>query len=71
MDFLVLFLVTAAAILGPSGVVAVVGQSTIKALARNPSSGPLILTGMITLLVFNQCLIIISLLVFFQIFKQY
>ena len=71
MDFVVLFLVTTAAILGPSGVVAVIGQTTVKALARNPSAGPMILIGMVTLLIFNQCLIIISLLVFFQLVKLY
>jgi F0F1-type ATP synthase membrane subunit c/vacuolar-type H+-ATPase subunit K len=64
-------MVTAAAILGPSAVVAVLGSTTIKALARNPSSGPVIMIGMVTMLIFNQCLIIISLLVFFQLFKQY
>lgn len=71
MDIIILFLVTTAAILGPSGVVALVGHTTVKALARNPSSGPVILIGMVTLLIFNQCLIIVSLLVFFQLVKLY
>lgn len=71
MDVIILFLVTTAAILGPSGVVATIGHTTVKALSRNPSSGPVILIGMVTLLIFNQCLIIVSLLVFFQLVKLY
>ncbi|MCG8626322.1 MAG: hypothetical protein MJE68_30530, partial [Proteobacteria bacterium] len=60
-----------AAILGPSGVVAILGRTSLQALARNPSSSPVILSGLVVMLIFNQCLIIISLMVFFQVFKQY
>ena len=70
MDFVVLFLVITAAIIGPSIVVAVIGHGTIKALARNPSSAPVLLIGMIVMLIFNQAIIVVSLLVFFQVFTK-
>lgn len=68
MQFLTLVMVITAAIIGPSVVVAVIGYGTIKALARNPSSSPALLMGMIVVLIFNQAIVIISLLVYFQIF---
>ncbi|MCA9396207.1 MAG: hypothetical protein KC649_03470 [Candidatus Omnitrophica bacterium] len=71
MNLIILILVTLAAILGPSIVVAFIGKATIQALSRNPSSSPIIMMGMATILIFNQCLIIVSLLVFFQLLKQY
>ena len=71
MAFATLFLVISAAIIGPSVVVAVIGYATIKALARNPSSAPILLIGMIVMLIFNQAVVIVSLLVFFQIFNKF
>ena len=71
MAFATLFLVITAAILGPSIVVAVIGHGTIKALARNPSSAPVLLIGMIVMLIFNQAIVIVSLLIFFQVFNQF
>ena len=59
-----------AAIIGPSIVVAVIGHGTIKALARNPSSAPILLIGMIVILIFNQAIVVVSLLVFFQVFNK-
>ncbi len=59
-----------AAIIGPSIVVAAIGYATIKALARNPSSHPVILLGMLVVLVFNEAIVLLSLLVFFQIFVK-
>ena len=68
---LILFLVVSSAIIGPSIVVAMVGHGTIKALARNPSSAPVLMIGMIVMLIFNQAIVIVSLLVFFQIFNKF
>ena len=70
MDFAVLLLVITAAILGPSIVVATIGYATIKALARNPSASPILLLGMIVMLIFNEAIVTVSLLVFFQVFKK-
>ena len=70
METLTLILVTTAAVLGPSVVVAVIGVTTIKALARNPSSAPILLIGMLVMLIFNQAIVIVSLLVFFQVFNK-
>ena len=71
MAIFTLILVISAAILGPSIVVAVIGHGTIKALARNPSSAPVLLIGMIVMLIFNQAVVIVSLLVFFQVFNKF
>ena len=70
MALATLFLVIMAAIIGPSVVVAVIGHGTIKALARNPSSAPILLIGMIVILIFNQAIVVVSLLVFFQVFNK-
>ena len=70
MALVTLFLVIMAAIIGPSIVVAVIGHGTIKALARNPSSAPILLIGMIVILIFNQAIVVVSLLVFFQVFNK-
>ena len=69
MDYVVLTLVIIAAIIGPSIAVAAIGYSTIRALARNPSSSPVILMGMLLVLIFNEAIVVISLLVFYEIFK--
>ena len=71
MALVTLFLVLTAAIIGPSAVVAVIGHGTIKALARNPSSAPILLIGMIVILIFNQTIVVVSLLVFFQVFNKF
>lgn len=71
MEQFILFLVVTAAIIGPSVVVAMVGHGTIKALARNPSSAPVLMIGMVVMLIYNQAIVIVSLLVFFQIFNTF
>lgn len=68
MQFAALMMVIISAIVGPSIVVAAIGHSTIRALARNPSSSPVLLLGMLVVLIFNEAIIILSLLVFFQIY---
>lgn len=71
MTVITLIFVIGAAILGPSIVVAVIGHGTIRALARNPSSAATLLIGMIVILIFNQAIVIVSLLVFFQLFNKF
>ncbi|TFH16093.1 MAG: hypothetical protein E4H02_06430 [Lentisphaerales bacterium] len=62
--FLVLFVV----ILGPSAVIAAIGYASIKALGRNPSAAPKILTAMIVALIFSESIAVIALLILFQLF---
>lgn len=69
MDMIAVLMIIAAAIIGPSTVVAAVGYSTIKALARNPSASSSLLMGMLVMLIFNEAIVILSLLVFFQVFR--
>lgn len=57
-------------ILGPSGVIAAIGFSSIKALGRNPSSAPKILMAMIISLIFAEAIAVIALLVLFQLFGR-
>lgn len=70
MNIVSLILVIIAAIIGPSIVVAMIGQSTVKALGRNPSCGPILMMGMLVILIFNEAVVVLSLLVFFQIIKK-
>lgn len=55
-------------ILGPSGAIAAIGFSSIKALGRNPSAAPKILMAMIVALIFAEAIAVIALLVLFQLF---
>lgn len=70
MDLAALILVIIAAIIGPSIVVAAIGGATVKALSRNPSCGPILLMGMLVVLIFNEAVVIISLLIFFQLYRK-
>lgn len=58
------------AVMGPSLVIALVGQSVIKALARNPSAASKIFVGMVVLLLFVEAIAIVALLVIFQLFSN-
>jgi len=58
------------AVMGPSIVIAMVGQSVIKALARNPSAASKIFMGMVVLLIFVEAIAIVALLVIFQLFSN-
>jgi F-type H+-transporting ATPase subunit c len=62
---LIMFLST----LGPSLVIALVGYGAVKALGRNPSAAPRILTSMILAFMFAEAIAIIALLVIFNLFK--
>jgi len=58
------------AVMGPSVVIALVGQSVINALARNPSAASRIFMGMVILLIFVEAIAIVALLVIFQLFSN-
>jgi len=58
------------AVMGPSVVIAVLGQAVIKALARNPSAASKIFMGMVVMLVFVEAIAIVSILVIFQLFAK-
>ena len=57
------------AVMGPSVVIAVLGQAVIKALARNPSAASKIFMGMLIMLVFVEAISIVAILIIFQMFK--
>lgn len=58
------------AVMGPSVVIAILGMSVIKALARNPSAASKIFMGMVVLLVFVEALSVIAILIIFQLFSR-
>ncbi|MDP8213360.1 MAG: hypothetical protein P9X22_08775 [Candidatus Zapsychrus exili] len=58
------------AVMGPSIVIAVLGNAVIKALARNPSAASKIFMGMIVMLIFVEAIAIIAILIIFQLFSK-
>jgi F0F1-type ATP synthase membrane subunit c/vacuolar-type H+-ATPase subunit K len=66
---IILFLVFALCILGPSGVMAAAAFASINALGRNPSAAPKIFTAMTITLIFAEALAIIAMLIIFQLFQ--
>ena len=64
----VIFLVYAICILGPSLILASAGHASIGALGRNPSAAPKIFTAMIILLIFGATISIIGMLVLSQLY---
>ncbi len=55
--------------LGPSLVIGMVGYASVRALGRNPSAAPKILTSMILAFIFAEAIALIALLVIFNLFK--
>jgi len=66
--FIIAFLMIA--VMAPAIVIALVGQSTIKALARNPSAASKIFMGLVILLLFIESIAIMAILVIFQLFSN-
>ncbi len=66
---IILFLIFALCILGPSGVMAAAAFASINALGRNPSAAPKIFTAMTITLIFAEALAIIAMLIIFQLFQ--
>ena len=58
------------AVMGPSLVIAFLGQAVIKALARNPSAASKIFMGMVILLIFVEAIAIVAILIIFQLFSK-
>ncbi|MCK5392865.1 MAG: ATPase [Candidatus Omnitrophica bacterium] len=54
--------------LGASAVIAAVGYSSIKALGRNPSASPKILTAMMLAFIFAEAIAIIAILLIYMLF---
>ena len=57
-------------VMGPSVVIAVLGNAVIKALARNPSAASKIFMGMVVILIFVEAIAIVALLIIFQLFHR-
>lgn len=70
MDKFFMVLVMVVVIIGPSSVIAGIGYASIRALGRNPSAAPKILSAMIIALVFAEAIAVIALLVLFQLFAE-
>jgi F0F1-type ATP synthase membrane subunit c/vacuolar-type H+-ATPase subunit K len=70
VESFIIFLVMFVTIIGPSGVIAAIGYSSIKALGRNPSAARQILQAMIVALLFAEAIAVIALLILFQLFGR-
>ena len=56
--------------LGPSGVIALAGYGSVKALGRNPSAAPKILVSMILAFIFAETIAIMGLLIVYNLFGR-
>ena len=68
MKSFVAVLIMLISIVGPSGVIAAVGYSGVRALGRNPQAAPKILISMILAFIFAESIAIIGLLVVYNLF---
>lgn len=55
--------------LGPAGVIGLVGYAAVKAVGRNPSAAPRILTSMIIAFLFAEAIAVFALLMLYNLFK--
>lgn len=70
MQDILVFLLVAIAIVGPSGVIGAIGYASIRALGRNPSAANRILQAMIVALAFAMGIAVIALLILFHLFGR-
>ncbi|MDD5477355.1 MAG: ATP synthase F0 subunit C [Candidatus Omnitrophica bacterium] len=63
---ILMFLSTA----GPSAVIAFVGYSAVKSIARNPSASPKIFIVMILSFIFAEAIAILALLILYNLFSK-
>jgi len=70
MKTLTVILIMLISTLGPSGVIAVVGYASVKALGRNPSAAPKILLSMILAFIFAESIAILGLLIMYNLFGE-
>jgi len=68
MKSFVAVLIMLISIVGPSGVIAAVGYSGVRALGRNPQAAPKILISMILAFIFAESIAIIGLLAVYNLF---
>ena len=66
---IVIVLVFALSILGPTLIIAAAGFASISALGRNPSAAPKIFTGMVVQLMVAVAIEVIALLILFQLYS--
>jgi len=55
---------------GPAAVIALVGFSAVKSIARNPSASPKILIVMILAFIFSEAIAILALLILYNLFAK-
>ncbi len=70
MKNLTIILIMLISTIGPSGVIAAVGFSGVKAIGRNPSAAPKILISMVLAFIFAEAIAVIGLLVVYNLFGQ-
>jgi F0F1-type ATP synthase membrane subunit c/vacuolar-type H+-ATPase subunit K len=70
MKNITIILIMLISTLGPSGVIAAVGFSGVKAIGRNPSAAPKILISMVLAFIFAEAIAVIGLLVVYNLFGQ-
>ena len=70
MKNITIILIMLISTLGPSGVIAAVGFSGVKAIGRNPSAAPKILISMVLAFIFAEAIAVIALLVVYNLFGQ-
>lgn len=63
---LLMFLSTA----GPAAVIAFVGYSAVRAVARNPSASPKIFIAMILAFIFAEAIAVLALLIVYNLFSK-
>ncbi|MDP8298208.1 MAG: ATP synthase F0 subunit C [Candidatus Orphnella occulta] len=68
MKIFSIILVMLISTLGPSGVIALVGYASVRALGRNPSAAPKILLSMILAFIFAETIAIMGLLIVYNLF---
>jgi F0F1-type ATP synthase membrane subunit c/vacuolar-type H+-ATPase subunit K len=55
--------------LGPSLIIAIVGQAAVKALGRNPAAAPKILVALMFAFLFAEGIAVIALVMVYNLFK--
>ncbi|MFH1413940.1 MAG: ATP synthase F0 subunit C [Candidatus Omnitrophota bacterium] len=63
---LTMFLSTA----GPAAVIAIIGYSAVKSVARNPSASPKIFIAMILAFIFAEAIAVLALLIIYTLFMK-
>ena len=69
-ETIIIVIIMFIAVMGPSVVIAILGNAIIRALSRNPSAASKIFMGMVVVLIFVEAIAIISMLILFQLFSS-